>query len=83
MQSTFTLNDGVSSTSSKRRRKSGDSWQPAPPSRIAGSYQRTKAPSACLVCRTRKTKCDNVRPVCGFCQRTGGDCHYAESERSR
>ncbi|CAK7213458.1 Zcf27p [Sporothrix bragantina] len=81
MQSTFSVDETASSA--KRRRKSGDSWQPAPPSRIAGSYQRTKAPSACLVCRTRKTKCDNVRPVCGFCQRTGGDCHYNESERSR
>ncbi|CAK7208012.1 Zcf27p [Sporothrix eucalyptigena] len=81
MQSTFAVDE--STTAVKRRRKSGDSWQPAPPSRIAGSYQRTKAPSACLVCRTRKTKCDNIRPVCGFCQRTGGDCHYSESERSR
>ena len=81
MQSSFSINE--EEPTAKRRRKSGDAWQPAPPSRIAGSYQRTKAPSACLVCRTRKTKCDNVRPVCGFCQRTGGDCHYAESERSR
>ncbi|CAK7234072.1 Zcf27p [Sporothrix curviconia] len=81
MQSSFSVDEAAASA--KRRRKSGDSWQPAPPSRIAGSYQRTKAPSACLVCRTRKTKCDNVRPVCGFCQRTGGDCHYSESERSR
>lgn len=47
-------------------------------SRASGTYERRKAPSACLVCRKRKTKCDNELPACGFCRATGGDCHYSQ-----
>ena len=36
--------------------------------------------SACLVCRGRKTKCDNQRPQCGFCKQTGAECVY-EAEK--
>ncbi|KAH8879240.1 hypothetical protein GQ53DRAFT_855030, partial [Thozetella sp. PMI_491] len=32
-------------------------------------------------CRARKTKCDNKRPVCGFCESTGGRCVYGDEER--
>ncbi|KAL3482169.1 hypothetical protein BJX99DRAFT_252883 [Aspergillus californicus] len=48
--------------------------------RSAGSYDRRRAGRACIVCRARKTKCDNNRPVCGFCVATGGHCQYAEDE---
>ncbi|KAL3492150.1 hypothetical protein BJX62DRAFT_236587 [Aspergillus germanicus] len=48
--------------------------------RAAGSYDRRRAGRACIVCRARKTKCDNNRPVCGFCLATGGHCQYAEDE---
>lgn len=30
------------------------------------------------MCRSRKTKCDNRRPVCGFCAATGGECSYSD-----
>jgi hypothetical protein len=35
------------------------------------------------VCRSRKTKCDNQRPVCGFCAATGGECIYVDSDPSQ
>lgn len=50
-------------------------------SRIALMYKRRRAVSACLACRTRKTKCDNVRPVCGFCSRNTAECSYSESSK--
>ncbi|KAE8357172.1 hypothetical protein BDV27DRAFT_139831 [Aspergillus caelatus] len=41
-----------------------------------GQRQRTRAAIACAVCRSRKTKCDGRRPVCGYCHRTRSDCQY-------
>ncbi|KAI0432189.1 hypothetical protein F5Y09DRAFT_354010 [Xylaria sp. FL1042] len=36
-------------------------------------------PGACLDCRTRKTKCDGVRPACGNCAKRGTSvCVYPE-----
>ncbi|KAK1585400.1 uncharacterized protein LY79DRAFT_518860 [Colletotrichum navitas] len=42
--------------------------------------QRTwsRASSACQTCRGRKTKCDNERPICGYCRRVGATCTYIE-----
>lgn len=51
-----------------------------PPPRQAASYNRRRATRACIICRTRKTKCDNQRPVCGFCTATGGECRYPDDE---
>ena len=31
-----------------------------------------------MVCRARKTKCDNQRPICGFCRTTNGACGYPD-----
>ncbi|KZL84807.1 vegetative cell wall protein gp1 [Colletotrichum incanum] len=47
--------------------------------RTSGMYQRRRAVAACGPCRVRKTKCDNVRPACGFCQRNGGHCTYPDT----
>jgi hypothetical protein len=52
-------------------------------SRAAASYGRRRAANACSICRSRKTKCDNQRPECGFCAATGGDCRYADSDPSQ
>jgi hypothetical protein len=51
--------------------------------RAAASYGRRRAANACSICRSRKTKCDNQRPECGFCAATGGDCRYADSDPSQ
>lgn len=38
---------------------------------------------SCVTCRSRKLKCDRVRPVCTRCQRADGgtQCVYPESKR--
>ncbi|KAI1385482.1 vegetative cell wall protein gp1 [Hypoxylon trugodes] len=46
--------------------------------RTAGMYRRKRAVAACQQCRIRKTKCDNIRPVCGFCQKNQGQCIYPD-----
>ena len=50
--------------------------------RESASYSRRRAGTACVVCRARKTKCDNQRPVCGFCAATGGACKYPDDAPS-
>ncbi|KAH7113704.1 vegetative cell wall protein gp1 [Dactylonectria estremocensis] len=47
--------------------------------RISGMYQRKRAVAACQPCRVRKTKCDNIKPACGFCARNGAQCTYADT----
>jgi len=55
----------------------------SPHGRSATSYNRRRANNACLVCRSRKTKCDNQRPRCGFCVSNGGNCRYVDSDPSQ
>ncbi|KAF4448422.1 vegetative cell wall gp1 [Fusarium albosuccineum] len=38
--------------------------------------RRSRATVACRVCRTRKTRCDNRRPTCGYCSMQGLTCDY-------
>jgi Fungal Zn(2)-Cys(6) binuclear cluster domain len=57
--------------------------EPSNRTRRAASYNRRRAENACVVCRARKTRCDNQRPVCGFCAATGGECQYADSDPAR
>ncbi|KAH6884283.1 hypothetical protein B0T10DRAFT_410300 [Thelonectria olida] len=65
----------------KRLRIDGAETQPAhvPPRPQAvrkAQRQRTRAATACAVCRARKTKCDGIRPLCGYCRRTSSACQY-------
>ncbi|KAL3457969.1 hypothetical protein BJX64DRAFT_302309 [Aspergillus heterothallicus] len=39
-----------------------------------GSYPRRRAVRACQVCRARRTKCDNKKPACSFCEKIGAKC---------
>ncbi|RPA96063.1 hypothetical protein L873DRAFT_1261469 [Choiromyces venosus 120613-1] len=41
---------------------------------------RERAPTACDNCCTRETKCDNSRPACGNCAKSGIECSYSGSE---
>ncbi|PVH70328.1 hypothetical protein DL98DRAFT_504778 [Cadophora sp. DSE1049] len=43
------------------------------------AYPRKRALKACGTCRMRKTKCNNERPVCGFCQSLGAVCMYDDT----
>ncbi|KAM5368969.1 hypothetical protein ACJZ2D_009278 [Fusarium nematophilum] len=40
--------------------------------------RRKRAVTACHFCRMRKTKCDNVRPKCGYCVRQKAKCVYGD-----
>ncbi|RSL96483.1 hypothetical protein CEP52_011446 [Fusarium oligoseptatum] len=65
-----------------QQQRSQPSSADTPVSREAASYARRRAGTACTVCRSRKTKCDNQRPICGFCKATGGACVYPEDAPS-
>ncbi|XXH01798.1 hypothetical protein Hte_008159 [Hypoxylon texense] len=64
-EDTYMPKDGAPSGTNKRQRTSG-------------MYRRKRAVAACQQCRLRKTKCDNERPVCGFCQKNQGHCVYPD-----
>ncbi|OAA44817.1 binuclear zinc transcription factor [Metarhizium rileyi] len=38
-------------------------------------------PLACVICRSRKLKCDRAKPSCTRCRKVGGECVYPESRR--
>ncbi|KAF2021583.1 hypothetical protein BU24DRAFT_23177 [Aaosphaeria arxii CBS 175.79] len=42
----------------------------------AENYPRKRIAIACNVCRFRKTRCDAVKPSCGFCTDLGIECTY-------
>lgn len=46
--------------------------RPAP--RGTAAYPRKRANRACQVCRARRTKCDNKKPSCSFCEKVGAKC---------
>lgn len=50
---------------------------PAKPSQTAA------ATLSCTICRSKKLKCDRVRPQCGRCTKLGEGCEYPESRQNR
>ncbi|KAI1429274.1 hypothetical protein F5Y12DRAFT_782025 [Xylaria sp. FL1777] len=36
---------------------------------------------SCVTCRSRKLRCDKVKPVCTRCSKVNGDCVYPESRK--
>jgi hypothetical protein len=48
---------------------------------VQNSIARTRGITACQKCRSRKTRCDNQRPSCGYCAKLGVSCLY-ESDSS-
>ena len=56
-------------TSGRKRRRQE-------PSALQLRYPRKRSAKACQLCRARKTKCDNVHPLCGFCSSIGATCKY-------
>ncbi|KAJ5150917.1 uncharacterized protein N7482_010169 [Penicillium canariense] len=43
-------------------------------SRGSTAYARKRAVTACQVCRARRTRCDQKKPRCSFCETTGAQC---------
>ncbi|KAI0105459.1 hypothetical protein GGR51DRAFT_571796 [Nemania sp. FL0031] len=41
----------------------------------------TGEPLSCVTCRSRKLRCDKVKPVCTRCAKVNGHCVYPESRR--
>ncbi|KAI0376031.1 hypothetical protein F5Y04DRAFT_274053 [Hypomontagnella monticulosa] len=41
--------------------------------------RRRRNLTSCLLCRSRKTKCDNKRPSCGYCILHGANCTYPDA----
>lgn len=42
--------------------------------------KRIRALKSCLSCRQRKRKCDQVKPICGYCKDKRFTCHYQETD---
>ncbi|KAL4886496.1 hypothetical protein BJY04DRAFT_213259 [Aspergillus karnatakaensis] len=54
--------------------------RPAP--RGTAFYPRKRANTACQVCRSRKTKCDNRKPSCSYCLSVGAVCIQSTTDLS-
>ena len=63
-------NEAEPRSSSKRRRLNTSDFAP-----------RKRVSHACQFCRVRKTKCDSVKPRCGFCIRNDAKCIYTATEQ--
>ncbi|KAI8289474.1 hypothetical protein KNSL1_002392 [Colletotrichum chrysophilum] len=46
-----------------------------------GPVGQGSEPLACVTCRSRKLKCDRVKPACSRCVKVKGECVYPESRR--
>ena len=44
----------------------------------AVAYPRQRAIRACQLCRARRIKCDDAKPVCSSCKKVGAECITAE-----
>jgi hypothetical protein len=51
-------------------------------SRGSSAYPRKRAVTACQVCRARRTKCDQKKPFCSFCESIGAECTSAPAALS-
>lgn len=66
-----------SATDRSRKRK-------VPPSGLneRTTFPRKRSVTACQLCRSRKTKCNNGRPICSQCLSLNAQCVYEEDEAS-
>jgi hypothetical protein len=55
---------------------------PRPAPRGTAAYPRRRANKACQVCRARRTKCDNKKPTCSFCEKIGAKCIVSPTDLS-
>ncbi|KAH6681338.1 hypothetical protein B0J14DRAFT_613334 [Halenospora varia] len=51
-------------------------------SRGSAAYSRKRAVTACQVCRARRTKCDQKKPSCSFCESIGAECNSDPASQS-
>jgi len=67
---------GAASRPPNRKRKASTS------ARAGAAYPRKRAVNACAVCRARRTKCDNKKPKCSFCESVGAECRLESKDPS-
>ncbi|KAH8817326.1 hypothetical protein F5884DRAFT_779068 [Xylogone sp. PMI_703] len=60
--------------SSPPAQSSSTATRKRPAARGTAAYPRKRAVTACQVCRARRTKCDNKKPTCSFCEKVGATC---------
>jgi hypothetical protein len=54
--------------------------KPHPPIKRTGPRKgHTKSRYGCFRCKMKKIKCQETRPMCGNCERTGALCEYPDS----
>ncbi len=59
----------------------GKAKRPRESESVGLRYPRKRALTACGLCRTKKTKCDNVRPTCGSCASIGAICSFDDAQK--
>ena len=55
---------------------------PDPKARTKSAVKHRRSRKGCLVCRSRKVKCDETRPVCTRCIKAGRECKFPEDAPS-
>lgn len=56
---------------------------PIPPSGAHKKRIQVKSRRGCITCKTRKKKCDDVRPICGDCLRFSKQCVWIDEHMTR
>lgn len=84
MSTAGTASTNVPTTTEKTTQKSPNqhAGQKRPAPRGTAAYPRKRAITACQVCRARRTKCDNLKPSCSFCLKSGAQCIQSSSDLS-
>lgn len=84
MSTAGTASTNVPTTTEKMTQKSPNqhAGQKRPAPRGTAAYPRKRAITACQVCRARRTKCDNLKPSCSFCLKSGAQCIQSSSDLS-
>lgn len=78
--STSTTTPSISELLRSKLENENSRRRPAP--RGTAAYPRKRANRACQVCRARRTKCDNKKPSCSFCEKVGAKCITSPTDLS-
>ena len=77
-----TTNDLTITEATTQKSVNQHAGQKRPAPRGTAAYPRKRAITACQVCRARRTKCDNLKPTCSFCLKSGAQCIQSSTDLS-
>jgi hypothetical protein len=77
-----TTNDLTITEATTQKSPNQHAGQKRPAPRGTAAYPRKRAITACQVCRARRTKCDNLKPTCSFCLKSGAQCIQSSTDLS-